>query len=396
MIRAPRRLVYHVLVNGIVEVPLLLTFSDVGEQVAWNGFLSLRDVEQIFDASSEAWSRLLRLGRLGTPDAAFNRATNAGKLAAIRSVQRLRTGWTPSSLAFADLPKLVAAWGAIDLAVARNLLAHAGRVAEKTGGALPASFPVFPGQAPHPADAGVRMHAGGAYLEALYGHLHHQGDLDWLADQAPSIRLCADALVRLRWEAPELLANPGIQQEVMAGLAHAAVLAEALGDAVNAERWMSEVRAAGAGAAVWLEATNSWSDWRRRFGWSPQAGTVHGAGTEFHGAELAASAVWGGCGLSVRAGEVWIEPTWPAQWSWWALFSLPLVGGRHISILWDGNTLHATFPVRSSLPVEVQKRIQIHHTDEFDFDPLIELTSDSDSVDTSTKRRFRPAFPATV
>ncbi|MBK8046533.1 MAG: hypothetical protein IPK16_05010 [Anaerolineales bacterium] len=71
-------------------------------------------------------------------------------------------------------------------------------------------------------------------------------------------------------------------------------------------------------------------------------------------------------------------------------------GGRHISILWDGTTLQATFPVQSSLPVEVQKRIQIHHTDEFDFDPLIELTSDSDSVDTSTKRRFRPTFQATV
>ncbi|MBK8046532.1 MAG: hypothetical protein IPK16_05005 [Anaerolineales bacterium] len=214
---ARARLVYHVLVNGIVEVPLLLTFSDVGEQVAWNGFLSLRDVEQIFDASSEAWSRLLRLGRLWTPDAAFNRATNAGKLAAIRSVQRLRTGWTPSSLAFADLPKLVAAWGAIDLAVARNLLAHAGRVAEKTNGALPASFPVLPGQALHPADAGVRMHAGGAYLAALCGHLHHQGDLDWLTDQAPSIRYApmhsAPAV-----EAPEFVADPGARQEVTAGL----------------------------------------------------------------------------------------------------------------------------------------------------------------------------------
>ncbi|MEZ4581696.1 MAG: ABC transporter ATP-binding protein [Caldilineaceae bacterium] len=36
-------LVYHVLVNGQVEVPLLATVSDVGEQVAWNGFLAQRD-----------------------------------------------------------------------------------------------------------------------------------------------------------------------------------------------------------------------------------------------------------------------------------------------------------------------------------------------------------------
>ncbi len=48
------RLVYHVLVNGIVEVPLILTFSDVGEQVGWNSFLALRDVELVFDKSSNS------------------------------------------------------------------------------------------------------------------------------------------------------------------------------------------------------------------------------------------------------------------------------------------------------------------------------------------------------
>ena len=87
------------LINGVVEVPLLLTVSDVGEQVAWNGFLSLRDVEQVFDASSEAWNRLLRAGRLWTPDPSFNRAVHDGKLEAIRRVQRLRSGWSPSDAA---------------------------------------------------------------------------------------------------------------------------------------------------------------------------------------------------------------------------------------------------------------------------------------------------------
>ncbi|NJN81723.1 MAG: hypothetical protein HC802_05135 [Caldilineaceae bacterium] len=43
------KLVYYVLVNGIVEVPLLLTISDVGEQMAWNGFLALRDAERVFE-----------------------------------------------------------------------------------------------------------------------------------------------------------------------------------------------------------------------------------------------------------------------------------------------------------------------------------------------------------
>lgn len=44
-------LVYHVLVNGQVEVPLLMTISDVGEQVAWNGFLAQRDCARTFELS---------------------------------------------------------------------------------------------------------------------------------------------------------------------------------------------------------------------------------------------------------------------------------------------------------------------------------------------------------
>ena len=135
------RLVYHVLVNGVVEVPLLLTISDVGEQVAWNGFLSLRDVEQVFDASSEAWNRLLRAGRLWTPDPSFNRAVHEGKLEAIRRVQRLRSGWSPSDAQVASINALVNAWDAIDPAVSRNLLAHLRRLADDYAGSLPATLP---------------------------------------------------------------------------------------------------------------------------------------------------------------------------------------------------------------------------------------------------------------
>ena len=80
--------------------------------------------------------------------------------------------------------------------------------------------------------------------------------------------------------------------------------------------------------------------------------------------------------------------------TWWALLSLPLANGKHLSLLWDGSTLHATQPVRSSLPVELYKRIQIHGTDEFDFDPYFELTRDSDGGDTATTHRFKPKFIA--
>ena len=76
---AGRNLVYHVLVNGMVEVPLLLTLSDVGEQMAWNGFLALRDTERAFELSVKAWNQLLKAGRLWTPDPNLNQAIQVGQ-----------------------------------------------------------------------------------------------------------------------------------------------------------------------------------------------------------------------------------------------------------------------------------------------------------------------------
>ena len=110
--------------------------------------------------------------------------------------------------------------------------------------------------------------------------------------------------------------------------------------------------------------------------------------------QMAGAAVWEGCGIGDRNGELWVEPAWPSGGTWWALLSLPLANGKHLSLLWDGSTLHATQPVRSSLPVELYKRIQIHQTDEFDFNPYFELTRDSHAGDTATTHRFKPKFVA--
>ncbi|MEZ4616626.1 MAG: hypothetical protein R2867_14155 [Caldilineaceae bacterium] len=70
-------LVYHVLVNGMVEVPLLLAISDVGEQMAWNGFLAMRDAERAFQRSGKAWETMLKTGRLWTPNVALNQQIKA-------------------------------------------------------------------------------------------------------------------------------------------------------------------------------------------------------------------------------------------------------------------------------------------------------------------------------
>ena len=115
-------LTYYVLVNGQVDVPMLLTISDVGEQVAWNGFLALRDSERAFQVSVKEWERVIKTGRLWTPDPRFNRAVQAGKLAALRSTQRLRTGLGPSGRSIFRAAALVNCLDTIEPVQSRNLL----------------------------------------------------------------------------------------------------------------------------------------------------------------------------------------------------------------------------------------------------------------------------------
>ncbi len=394
------RLVYHVLVNGMVEVPLLLTISDVGEQVAWNGFLSLRDVEQVFDASSEAWNRLLHAGRLWTPDPAFNRAVHEGKLEAIRRVQRLRSGWAPSDLQVGSVAVLVDAWDALDPAVSRNLLAHLRRVAEEFGGSLPAALPPLPPpkrdeadqEAASPAPSarvvtedatGAVIRSNGAYLTALAAHLRHHPDGELLAAHLPAVRLCAERLIQLRVQEQASGAGGQLDKQAhssAAALQSAAELARAAHAHVDAARWDSEaaylVRQAGAGHSLDQDGTNE-----AAAGW-------------LAGVRIAGTAIWSGCGVGYRDGALWVEPSWPSGGTWWALLGLPLAGGKYLSLLWDGITLHATQPIRSPLPSALCKRIQIHRTDEFDFDPYFELTRDSNEGDTAPTHRFKPKFLA--
>ena len=215
-----------ILVNGIVEVPLLLTFSDVGEQVAWNSFLALRDVEQIFDTTSGNWSRLLQHGRLWTPEPAFNRAVATGRLHAIRQVQHLRTGWAPSDRQVLSFPLLVDVWDTIDPTISRNLLAHLRRVAEATGGWLPELLPMRPKEPPEQPTAAGIAHANGVYLHALNAHYAHHGDPAWLAEHYPTAQRCAEQLVQLRWQDRASTNLPFARQVLAVHLGQAVRLAQ--------------------------------------------------------------------------------------------------------------------------------------------------------------------------
>jgi hypothetical protein len=390
------RLVYHVLVNGIVEVPLLLTMSDVGEQVAWNAFLALRDVEQIYDASTEHWDRLLHTGRLWTPEPAFNLAVHTARLTAVRQVQRLRTGWAPSSRRLDEFPALVSAWDTLDPVVSHNLLATLRRLAGEYEGRLPATVPVLPRQrAAEEAAPESILDPNHCYVATVHAHWRHRGDGTLVVKHWEALRQCVEAVLQLQWRSRQGLTTEQVRV-LAATLAQAAELAIVAGDAIDSARWQSEVEhlAPRAGAAPGMTSAGvpGAGDWVQRYGWNAATDRPFHFQTPAGAIALASEAVWIGCGLQWQAGDLWVEPAWPAGWPWWALLSLPLGENRYASLLWDGATLHTTQPVRSSLPVQQHKRIEILHAGEFDFDPIFELTRDSSSGDTSRKQQFRPVF----
>ena len=230
------------------------------------------------------------------------------------------------------------------------------------------------------SDSRSVVRTNGAYLAALAAHLRHHPDRELLAAHLPAVRLCAERLIQLRVQEQVQGTGQQLDKSMYAeALQSAVALAHAASDQVDAVRWESE--------AAYLASQ------------LPTIGTVVPDGVSaaegwLASVRTASSAIWNGCGVGYRDGELWVEPAWPNGGTWWALLGLPLAGGKYLSLLWDGVTLHATQPVRSHLGVSLCKRIQIHGTDEFDFDPYFELTIDSNEGDTATTHRFRPKFLA--
>ncbi|MBW7881560.1 MAG: hypothetical protein H3C34_02790 [Caldilineaceae bacterium] len=387
------RLTYYVLVNGIVEVPLLLTVSDVGEQVAWSTFVSLRDVEDVFDASTRHWEQRVLSGRVWTPDPALNQAMETARLTAVRHLQRLRTGLAPSDRRTAHVAPLASVWDTLDPTQSRNLLAHLRRVAEASDGRLPALLPALPKSVA--ADPGpAYLHTNGVYLRALHSHLNHHGPYhpkgNLVEQHLAAVRLCTEALIRLRSTAPHYVAEAHNGRELAAALGHACALANAAGDTVNAARWESEWHyvCEQVGQESSEDRGTNWAEWPMQFGWQPDPDLPWSFTDPWQGMELASAVVWEGIGLRQRDADLLVEPGWDHPW--WAVLNLSLTQERQISLLWDGTTLHSTQPVTSSVPVRLRSRIDIRQTDEFGFDPYFELSDDSG--DTVGRERFKPGF----
>jgi hypothetical protein len=385
----PRRaqLTYYVLVNGMIEVPLLLTISDVGEQVAWNGFLALRDSELAFEQSVSEWATSVKTGRLWTPDPRFNRAVQDGRLATLRWTQRLRTGLSVTDRDISHMGILIDSLDTVELVQSRNLLANLRRLADKGEGVVP---PVAPlrrkDRLADPGDALPQFNA--VYLRALHDLLQRRFDAELLTQHFSTVQACAERIVRehiKRFSAKTKPADADWLVHAADALTAATRLADMAGDDADLARWESEAAEYSRQAnllGVTFPFETATPDWL--------AGDGDANNDPWSSITLAGQAVWDGCGVRIKGNIVVVEPTFPENWTWWALLDLPLDEEHSVSLVWDGGTLHTTTVVESRLPVRVHERIRILHTDEYDFDLQFELV---DNVESGIERRiFRPKF----
>lgn len=365
------QLVYHLLVAGEVDLPLILTVSDVGEQVAWNGFLALRDISRSFKLSQDVWTKVSRSGRLWTPYAPLNRLVQMGKEDAVADLRRLRTGYAPADQKVMSVPALVDLFDSFDYERSRHLLDHVKRLAIRTLGRLPEHFPLMPGDEVTTTNAEIALPSNVAYLKALANHLSRQPDSTYLAEHYAAVEACGDALLHM----PQAVKTIAL---LHSGLYLAARLAGLHGDSANEARWIGEVAALGElPSATGGVDLRTWPglDTLRNLG---ALDTVRPGGS-------AGQLLWQGCGLSVRDGEIYLSPQWPVEWGWWGLLDLPILGST-LSLLWDGEQMHANRPVRFGGAVTVWDRILADGSDADSFRLHFHLRKGEQ------RRMFRPIF----
>lgn len=411
------RLVYHVLINGEVEVQFLLTMSDVGEQVAWNGFLALRDAAKVAEKSHQVWHEAVSAGRLWTPDADLNRAVHASRILAIRSLQRVRSGLSPVDRWTEMSPQLVDAWDIFDPVQSRNLLAHLRRIAEKTNGRLPIHLPLR--RKDIPDDPKQRLvWTNGSYLLALERHLSRRFDADLLAAHYTAVGLVTEMLLRTMNEIDSHQhrtgspgAEPGstshgsplgtsVDNAVAVSLKSAVQLARWAGDVANARRWATHLQADSQSSSADNGFSSLWTSLQRA-GWNADEEGVWSFTHSDQALLIASQAIWECCGISVRhfdrlaqqtdseTAMITVNPSWPANWTWWAMMDLPIDDEETLSMVWDGQNLHTNHPINTTLPVIEHQIIRSRNTDEDNFS-LDFVFIDGADDDEETRSMFKP------
>jgi len=372
------RLVYHVLINGLVTVPFILVISDVGEQVAWNGFLALRDGRHVFRTSNRNWDTILQTGRLWTSAPSLNWAVQQGRISTLRHCQRLRTGLAPSDRMTIHVPLLIDSFDTFDPIQSRNLLAHLRRVAEKTDGRLPILLPLRPKEtAIKPAQALAQTNC--AYLQALYNHLQRYYDHDLLAEHRQAIHLCAEALLQYRQQQPDGAETQNVK-DLVEGLTFAYQLIEWL------DPTTSEI-------TPWLETAESYQRLYEttddnNLSWQSVQEIVNSKDI-WQQIALAGWTHWQGCGLRYGVNKMLEECRWPADWEWWALTDLYVwdadkpqlvnqqhkkMNGQGWSLLYHNETLYTSQPIQSRQSWLLCTQIETQNIDELEFNLQFALT----------------------
>ena len=344
------RLIYHVLVAGQVDLPLILALSDVGEQVAWNGFLVQRDISRAFKRSRSRWHDITHRGRLWSPDAAANRTVQEAKIGALQTIARSRAGFAPADRNIEALPRLVNLFDSFAPDQSRALLDTPRRVAERTGGALPLKLPTLPREPVDAPDA-VLPFASAAYLSALQAHHRRHPNLEWLATHEKAIAGCANELLNAI-ETCRASADPDRLEK---GAQEAACRA------LNAACALINLTDSDADAAPWARAAEA------------MAASVGERPPNVQ------PTVWDRLGITADRGHVTLQRMWPSDWGWWALMNLPYSAQEEndeISLLWDGETLHTTRPITFDGPTEIQTQVRAFGSDENSFDLRFRLGSD--------------------
>ncbi len=347
-------LVYHVLVAGQVDLPLILALSDVGEQVAWNGFLVQRDISRAFKRSRGSWHDITHRGRLWSPDAAAGHAVQQAKIGAVQKLARFRSGFAPADRATESVPGLIDLFDTFAPVHSRNMLDTLRRVAERTGGALPRRLPVLP-RGPVDVQEDDIPFAAAAYLGALYTHLQRLPDPEWLSTHQEALTSTAGELCAisqpLEDTSPPEDPDPCASDAAHRALTSASSLARQLNQTEHAAKWADAATRLGKGDIV-----------------SPSGQ-----------AAPTANSIWNLLGITTMNGELTIHRQWPSQWDWWALIQLPYrAHGEEdtVSLLWDGETLHTTRPVAFDGPVTIQSQVQPFGSDEHSFDLRFRLGTD--------------------
>ena len=347
------KLTYHILINGEIDVTFLLTISDVGEQMAWNGFLAQSDGKRVLRQSTKRWATLVSMGRVWTPDPQRNDQMQGEKIAAILQTQRLQSGLAPTDRRIEKVPSLINRLDLCDVTASRNLLNHLRQVAERSSGRLPVQLPLRRRDTLTDPAAQLAI-INSAYLSALHHHLSHHFSPKLLADHYPAVGLCAEMLVRF-------LENSGdvFGEQAGHGLLTAAALAQLFNDEENVHRWR---KSATRSSADQLDPLTIWSHF-----------------------------------FDLPIGRVPIIRT-DSPWPWWALFDLPwpdpdtpAANDRTLTIVWDGETIHATQPVTSAAPTQIHTQIRALHTDEDAFDLTFEFVDESSDGD-KIRTQFKPDF----